>query len=202
MFIVFEGIDGCGKSTQFKKFHEYIYNFSKYNHILSTREPYKSKEIREILKQDEDPYSKAKQLTELFIKDREEHIKELIKPNIDKSIILCDRYKYSTICYQTAQGLDINWLAELHNDMPTPDLTFIFDVPIETAFRRMKKDSRITEQKFEKDRDFLEKVRKNYIKIKDIFPNENIILLNGDQSVEAIFNEMQKYFLQTFKNKK
>ena len=83
MFIVFEGIDGCGKSTQIMKLAEFIFNKNKYNNIILTREPYKLREIREILRLNESPEEKAEKLTELFIADRKEHIEEIIKPAIE-----------------------------------------------------------------------------------------------------------------------
>ncbi len=194
MFIVFEGIDGCGKSTQILKLVNYFYNLDKHNHITLTREPYKEREIRKILKSEENPYSQKEKLTELYVNDRKEHIDNLIKLNLEKGVIvISDRYKYSTIAYQSAQGQDIKRLIEMHKDMPVPDFVFIVNTPVKTASRRMHGDSR-TEQKFEKNKEFLEKVRQNYLKMPAIFPDEKIIIINGDNSIEEIFEEIKKYF--------
>lgn len=196
MFIVFEGIDGCGKSTQVWKSARYFANAGKYNHVLVTREPYKSREIREILKQDEPAETKSEKLTELFVKDRKEHLSEIILPALKNNIIvICDRYKYSTICYQAAQGQDIKKLFEMHKNMPVPDFIFVFDVPVEIAVKRMTKDNlREKEHKFEKNAAFLEKVRKNYLKMKEFFPEEKIIILDGTKTIEKIFEEIKTYF--------
>tara|TARA_Y100000310_G_scaffold306353_1_gene347418 strand:+ start:5775 stop:6380 length:606 start_codon:yes stop_codon:yes gene_type:complete len=201
MFIVFEGIDGCGKSTQIWKLVNYLSNKSKYNHILITREPYKAREIREILKLDEEPESKAEKLTELFVQDRKEHIDELIKPALEKNIIvISDRYKYSTIAYQTAQGQDINKLINLHKEMPVPDFVFIVNTTLNEAFERMKKDQiRDKEHKFENSRDFQAKVKENFLKLKSIFPEENIIFLDGDKTIEEIFEDIKNH-IENFNN--
>jgi len=198
MFIVFEGIDGCGKSTQVWKLAKYLFGLSKYNHVLVTREPYKTRDIRKILKSEENPYSQKEKLTELFIEDRKEHINELIKPNLNhKAIVISDRYKYSTICYQSAQGQEIKDLIEMQDDFLVPDFIFIINTKVNTAINRMKKDSielRGEEQKFEKNKEFLEKVRQNYLKMKEIFPSEKIILIDGEKNIEEIFEDIKKYF--------
>lgn len=194
MFIVFEGIDGCGKSAQMDILAKYLFEMSKYNHLVLTREPYKQREIREILKKEEPAEEKAEKLTELFLKDRMEHVEEIILPSLkDNVIIICNRYKYSTIAYQPAQGQDIKKLIEMHKDMPVPDYVFIIDVPATTASERMKKDSR-SKHKFEKNLEFLEKVRQNYLKIAEIFPNEKIIIIDGSKSIEEISEEIKNYF--------
>src|SRR3989344_4178021 len=192
MFIVFEGIDGCGKGSQMQKLANYFSTKNKYNHLLVTREPYKIREIREILKLDEPPEAKAEQLTNLFVQDRKEHIQDLIKPALEKNVIvISDRYKYSTIAYQAAQGQDIKKLVEMHKGMPVPDFIFIVDTSVEEAFRRMNKDKkeniRKSEQKFERSREFQEKVRQNYLKMPELLPDEKIIILDGNKTIEEIF---------------
>ncbi|MDD5192738.1 MAG: dTMP kinase [Candidatus Nanoarchaeia archaeon] len=194
MFIVFEGIDGCGKSTQILKLVNYFYNLDKHNHILLTREPYKEREIRKILKSEQDPYSQKEKLTELYVNDRKEHIKNLITPSLEKNmIVISDRYKYSTICYQSVQGQDVKGLMKMHENMPIPNFVFIINTSVKTASIRMHGDSR-DEHKFEKNKEFLEKVRQNYLKMKEIFPNEKIIIINGEKPIEEIFKEIKKYF--------
>ena len=197
MFIVFEGIDGCGKSTQIWKLAHYLSNLDKHTHLLITREPYKEKEIRRILRADDNSYGEKEKLTELFVKDRQEHVDELIKPALEKKIIvISDRYKYSTICYQAAQGQDVQKLIEMHKNMPVPDFVFVVDTTSDEAVERMKKDEnmRTAAHKFEKNREFQEKVRQNYLKIKEIFPNEKIIILDGNKTIEEIFEEIKKCF--------
>jgi len=198
MFIVFDGIDGCGKTTQIFRLSEHLSSLSKYAHILITREAYKDRKIREVLRQIESK-DKFETLTKLFVEDRKEHIKELILPSLKKDVIVISaRYKYSTIAFQAAEGKDMRELVRLHENMPVPDFTFIMDVPSEIAFNRIhKRDTRVKipgSNKFEEDISFLEKVRKNYLKMPEIFPNEKIIIMDGSKSVEEIFDEIKKYF--------
>jgi dTMP kinase len=198
MFIVFDGIDGCGKSAQMDLLANYLFYVSKYNHLMLTREPYKAREIREILKKEEPAEEKAEKLTELFLKDRKEHVEEIILPNLKNNfIVICSRYKYSTIAYQSAQGQDIQKLAKMHEGLPVPDFVFIIDTPSKTAEERMNTDSAAREKhKFEKDTEFLEKVRQNYLKMPEVFPDENIIILDGNKSIEEIFKDIKKHFVQ------
>jgi len=197
VFVCFEGIDGSGKSTQARKFVEYLFSLNKTYHVVFTREPYKDLKIREILSQDKDPMSKSKSLTELFVKDRENHVNELIFPALENSWhIVCDRYKLSTICYQAAQGMNVAELLEMHKDFPDPDITFIVDLPAEISMERMKNDGtrEMKNEKFETNPGFLESVRKNYLEMPDLFPAERIFILDGKKSTEEIFNEAKRIF--------
>ena len=128
LFIAFEGVDGCGKSTQARLLAKYILELSKYNHVLLTREPFRDKEIRKILRQDEDPYSQALTLAKLFILDRKEHVQEVIWPNLEKEVhVISDRYSLSTLSYQQTQGIPITELLEMHKGLPIPDIIFIIE---------------------------------------------------------------------------
>ncbi|MFH1711187.1 MAG: dTMP kinase [Nanoarchaeota archaeon] len=197
MFIVFEGIDGCGKTTQIFLLASHLYSLSKYNHILITREAYKDRKIREVLKQDESK-DKADKLTELFVQDRKEHITDLITPGLNKNVIvISDRYKYSTICFQAAQRQDVNELIKMHDNMPIPDFIFILDVPAGVAFERInlrnKAVNKTETNKFEENSNFLEKTRQNYLKLKELLPEENIILIDGSLSPEKVFLEIKEH---------
>jgi len=194
LFITFEGIDGCGKSTQVHKFTEYLAGLSKYNHILLTREPYKSREIREILRQDPDPYSQARKLAELFLNDRTEHLQKIIHPALNSGIhVISDRYKLSTLAYQSTQGIPVGELIKMHSGLLAPDLTFIVDVPVEVAVKRMKKDSR-QEHKFEANLGFLTKLRQRYLELPSLLPEEKIVVIDGSKDVYEVFEQVKKAF--------
>lgn len=198
LFIVFDGPDGSGKSSQIWKLAKFISSLDKHNHLLLTREPYKTREIRQILMLDEPAEHKSEKLTELFVNDRKEHVSEFITPNLEKGIhVISDRYKYSTICYQAAQGQDICKLIEMHKEMIVPDMIFIIDIPVETAVERMKKDNiRKVEQKFEKDAKFMEKVRQNYLNLKKLFPEEKIIFIDGNKPIDEVFSSVKEAFIK------
>jgi len=200
LFIVFEGIDGSGKSTQVKKFVEYLFHKDKYNNLAITRNPYKDVNIREILQEDNDPYEKAEKLAELFINDRKKQTSDIIKPNLEKgNFVISDRYKMSTITYQAAQGVDMQKLIDTHktSDYLVPDITFVIDVSVEEASKRMKNEKeRKMENKFEADLDFAKKLRDNHFKAKEILEKdgEKIFIINGEQSVDEVFEEVKRVF--------
>ncbi|MEM3405696.1 MAG: dTMP kinase [Candidatus Pacearchaeota archaeon] len=193
-FIVFEGIDGCGKTTELLLLSKYIFSKNKYNNIILTREPYKLLKIRELLNKIKSPYEKEKILIKLFIEDRKIHIKEIIKPALKRNFyVLSDRYKYSTIAYQAAQGVDIKKLINLNKNFIIPDIVFIIDVPVSLSLKRMLKEKR-TKQKFENDINFLEKVRNNYLKLPLLFPNEKIYIIDGTKRIEKVYNKIKSIY--------
>lgn len=193
LFITFEGIDGCGKSTQVRRLAQHILELSKYNHVLITREPYNDTKIREILQQDEDPYSQAKKLAQMFVEDRKLHVKNIISENIRKGMfVISDRYSFSTLAYQQTQGVPINELLKMHKGLPIPDIIFVIDVPAEVAMKRMKKDTvRKAEHKFEKNIKFIKKLRLKYFELANL-PNHKVILIDGRKSPEEIFEKQLK----------
>lgn len=200
MFIAFEGIDGCGKSTQVRNLVHHIFEKSKYHHVVLTRNPYKNVSIREILHQDTDPYSQAEKLAELYINDRKDQVEEVVKPNLkDGFFVVTDRYKMSTISYQTAQGLEMQNLIEKQSSLPIPHITFIIDVSPEEAMDRMRKEDvsvRGKEHKFEANIDFIKKLRENYKIASEILKEngEKVFVINGERSKEEIFQEIKEIF--------
>jgi dTMP kinase len=195
MFIAFEGIDGCGKSTQIKKFAEYLFSKDKHNHVILTRNPYKDTNIRGILREDDDPLTQSDKLANLFIEDRKVHAQEVIIPGLEKGhFVISDRYKFSTICYQGAQGINITDLIKRHAGLPVPDMTFIIDLSALDSSLRMKKEESRNEHKFEANLDFLENVRQNYLKTKEFLTNEKIFIIDGKRDIETIFKEIVSIF--------
>lgn len=191
-FIVFEGIDGCGKTSQLKFFSEFLFSHDKHNHVLTTREPYKTLEIRKLVKDDPDPLSGAEKMTQIFLDDRKQHVEELITPALDKGWhVVSDRYKLSTIAYQSAQGLPMEHLIQIQSDLPVPDMTFIIDLPANIAAQRMALEKeREAVHKFESNLDFLERVRLQFKRLKDILADEKIFVIDGSRSKEEIHAEI------------
>mgnify|MGYP001579820664 CR=1 FL=1 len=204
LFIAFEGIDGCGKSTQIKKFARYLFDRGKHSHVVFTRNPYKDVRIREILRADDDPMTQAEKLAELFINDRRVQVERVIIPSLKEGLhVVTDRFKLSTISYQAAQGLDMNELIKKHEGMPVPDITFIIDVSAFVASQRMKKDSdrKVKEHKFEKYVEFSDKLRENYYKAKEVLKDEKIYIVNGERAEEEIFDEIVSIFERELREK-
>jgi dTMP kinase len=194
-FIVIDGMDGSGKTTQSIKLIKYLFNKSKKNHLALTREPYTSDEgaeVRRILAESNDPMEKGYKLADLFVSDRKFHINYLIEPLLDRGLhVISDRYKYSTLAYQQTQGVPLEKLMEMHNGLLVPNLTLIFDVSAEIAMQRVSKDYvRGKKEVFEKI-EFQEKLRHNYLALKEQLPNENIIIVDASKSIEEVFSQIQ-----------
>ena len=107
-----------------------------------------------------------------------------------KCIVLSDRYKLSTFSYQLAQGADLNTLIALHENLPVPNLTLIIDITAEEAMNRLSK--RNDKKELFETFSFLTSVRENYLKMKEIFPNDNIVIINGMRSREEIFEDIKR----------
>lgn len=195
--VVFEGLDGSGKGTMIRLTKNYLLarGIAK-GRILVTQEPTEGKygkKIKEMLREEKEPEKNAKKFLDLYLRDRKEHLKEQILPALQKGkIILCDRYKYSTIAYQSAQGLDRDEIVALHSRMQKPDLAIILDLPVSVALERVKRDEkRGVIEKFEKAF-FLKKVRENFLDMRNIFQNENIKIINASLPADEVFKEIIK----------
>jgi len=180
VFIVLEGIDGCGKSTQAKLLGAWLSQQGK--EVLLTAEPTRTrvgKLIREILSGGEqvDP----KTLALLFTADRAQHLATEVEPAIaEGKVVVCERYVHSTVAYQEAQGVSRRWLIELNRFAPEADVTFLLDVEPGLGASRTS-----TGEIFENG-EFLEKVRDNYLKF-----DRGIAKLDGSRSVGEVFCEMK-----------
>ncbi len=187
MFIVLEGIDGSGKTTILQGLTEYFLK-QKLDYLIVTREPTKSpagKKIRKGLNKKEE--HSAEEFFNLYEKDRISHIKSLKKFLKKKNtIILCDRYVHSTVAYQYAQGLSKEKLLKHVKEVPAPDLTLIFDLPVDDALKRS--NQRGETDLFER-KEFQEKVRQNYLNLKDFFPNQKILYINANQASNIVLEE-------------
>ena len=189
LFITFEGADGCGKTTQINLLNAYL-NKIGLNTVL-TREPGANglgEKLREIVLNYEGEISDRCE-SFLFLADRAQNIDAIVKPSISAGkIVLCDRHTDSTVAYQGyGRGLDIqqiNILNLIATGGLKPDLTFVFDIDVETSMMRVGNN---------KDRmesagiEFQEKVRKGYLELAKKEPNR-IKLVDASKSVEEIHN--------------
>ena len=159
-FIVFEGPDGSGQSTQVKILAEKLSEQGK--RVVTTAEPtHESKyshRIWEILYKHIS--ASNKEIQELISLDRGEHLKNLILPGLEKGdIVITSRYYYSTFAYGMIE-FDLDWLKSLNKDYPSPDITFILDVRPEICLERITKRGKALE--FFETLEKLKKVMENY----------------------------------------
>lgn len=184
VFIVIEGIDGAGTTTQSILLAKKIFeNFKQYK-ILLTREPTGGKyglKIRKILSELNKSESRREKLLELFIQDRKEHLRSF--ENF-AGIVISDRHKHSTFAYQPAQGVEFNQVYTRHQGLRPPDITLIIDLPVRTAMARS--NTKLKREFFDTDKKFLEKVRKNYLSLPRRLAKEKIVVVNGAGSKEQV----------------
>ena len=193
MFITFEGIDSCGKSTQARLLNRYF--ISKGENPIFVCEPggtVVSKEIRDIVLNPkyEGICPRAEFL--LYSASRAQLVFERIAPNLDKTII-CDRYYDSSTAFQGyGRELNLKTIKQINSfatDSTIPDFTFLVDIPVEVALTRMERGSR---DRIEAEtKEFHQRVRKSFLtlakKEKDRF-----FVLDGTKTKDAIFKKVLK----------
>ena len=204
-FIVFEGVEGCGKSYQSKKLYSKLKK-KKINTIL-TREPggTKSSElIRNLILKDyftKDNKEKFDKYTDtlLYLAARNEQIKKKIKPALQKKkIVICDRFIDSTIAYQVyGKKVELNFIENIHRKILQgikPNIVFILKVSNQSSRKRLKK--RKNKNRYDNfAQSFYDKAQNSFIKIAK--NKKNYFILNSssnDSSLEhKIFDICKKH---------
>lgn len=199
-FFVIEGLDGAGKTSVIQEVKKLLVKCKvPASKIVVTAEPTDSafgKRIRQLLASKKKVKSGAKEFLELYVLDRKHHLKSVILPALfDGKIVLCDRYKYSTLVYQSLQGVNPKKIAKMHAGMLKPDAVFVLDINEGTALKRISSSKREKLELFEK-KVFLKKARKKFLSLKKFFPGEKIIVLDGSkplkQVAEKVFSLLKK----------
>jgi dTMP kinase len=156
--VAFEGLDGCGKSTQIRRLARDLEAAG--HDVLATREPtdgHWGRRIREMARSGE-PVTPEEELR-WFVEDRRQHVTEVLAPALRAGrVVLTDRYYLSTVAYQGARGLD--WrkiLAESEAEFPAPDLVLLLEVEPEVGLERVRARGGHLETVFER-RELLERV--------------------------------------------
>ena len=193
-FITLEGIEGSGKSTNLS-FIKQILDDNQINYIV-TREPGGGPlgpNLREILLDKSTVISPTVEML-LMMADRKDHVDNVIKPNLKKgNWVISDRYLDSTIAYQGGgRQLDVNLInflsAEL--DLPTPDLTLLFDLPVNEALERAKERSEL--DRFESEpEDFHNRIRDSYLE--QASKNDRFKIVNSSKEIESVAEQVINY---------
>ena len=192
VLIVFEGIDGTGKSTQIKRIKEFLMN--KEFQVTTSFEPNPDNKWGELIKKkirttrDVSP----KQELEWYINDRKWDLDHNIKPSLkEKHVVIIDRYYMSNAAYQGAlDQFDLEYILEKNSFATTPDLWIIFDLSVEIA------QSRIQTRKFN-NTDALEKasyqkkVRQNYELLTKMDIGGEIRWIDASKPVDIITEELK-----------
>ncbi len=193
LFITFEGIDGCGKSTQLELVDKYL---SQKNYkTIKTLEPGGSdigKNLRQILLHHNGFVDDNCELF-MYLADRSQHVETIVRQNVAKgAIVLCDRHIDSTVAYQGYGRCGDIEKIDLLNDIATkgrkPDITFLFDVDIEIGQSRVGKEKdRLEKENFE----FHKRVKEGYLKLSRKYP-QRIKVINSNFGIDEVFLQVKK----------
>jgi len=142
LFIVFEGVDGSGLSTQAALLADHLRSHGRPVHL--TKEPTSGPigtvirtALQGTISLGDDPHTREVIMALLFAADRMHHLAVEIEPRLREGIIvLCDRYYLSSFAYQSAV-VDLTWIRSLHTHCRRPDVTILLDVPPEVSLQRI-----------------------------------------------------------------
>lgn len=183
VFICIEGLDGSGKTTQAKIL---VRNLRRkgFNAVYTT-EPSVGKVGRLIRSFVLDREKRVPVALEalLFAADRIDHVENVIKPLLKQGrVVVCDRYVYSTLAYQGAAGLDLNWIEHINRFASKPDLALLVDVASDVVVQRLKRKKTVMETKRNQ-----EKVREVYLRLAE---KKQLVLVDGDRPVRQVANDV------------
>lgn len=195
MFITFEGIDFCGKSTQVELLKEYLLKQNKKVHLI--REPggtVISEKIRDILLDKKNNAMVMETEIFLFSASRAQLVREVIRPYLEADYyVISDRFHDSSTAYQGyGRGLTLDAIINIHNlaiGNTIPDLTFIIDIPTNVALERKRNKSRSDLDRIElSNNNFYEKVRVGYLELAT--KESRFRVIDGTESIEQIHQKI------------
>lgn len=196
-FLTFEGIDGCGKSTQMRLLGSELR--LRGHEVITTREPGGTQfgnRLREVLLDIEEQVDPLAELL-VFAADRAQHVRTLIRPGLESNhIVLSDRYADATAAYQGAgRGFSarvINQAIQLATDGLKPDLTLLFDLPVDQALQRahQRHDGGAKHNRLDvEDKTFYERVRKSYLKMAAAEP-KRFRLIDASKAIDEVHTQV------------
>ncbi len=181
-FIVVEGADGSGTTTQSKRLAEQLdayWTFEPADNMIGRK-------VDELISGGEhDPETVALS----FAADRMVHLEEEVIPRLEKGeTVVCDRYYHSSLVYQPIMGADYDWVRELNRDAVKPDVTVILDVSADIGMSRV--DSRGRDGNIFEDMDFQQQVVVRYRQLKDKL-EEEVNLVDASRPIEEVYMELE-----------
>jgi dTMP kinase len=202
-FIVFEGVEGSGKTTQIQQTAAWLQSLcGKTRSIVITREPGGTdlgRQIRQLLLEDADREIGNRAELLLYAADRAQHVESIIEPQLASgNIVLCDRFTDSTIAYQGyGRGFDLAEIDRINliatGDRQS-DLTFWLDLDVTIGLERV--GSRGKPDRIERTAlDFHQRVKHGYQVLSNLYP-DRIIRINANQSISDIQTEIQTVLMQ------
>ena len=199
-FITLEGIEGSGKTSSIKSITDLL--DKKNISYIVTREPGGSsigKELRAILLDPDTEISPEVELM-LMLSDRKDHVEKIILPNLEKgNWVVSDRFMDSSIAYQGGGrqlGKKLIISVTEYLNLPQPDLTLLFDLPVEISLSRVKARGEL--DRFEKEElEFHKRIRNTYL---DLAKNNSnrIKIIDSSQKIESMLNNVKKAIEKLF----
>ena len=182
IFIVIEGLDGSGKTTQAKLLAKKLEKTYK---VLLTAEPSLGK-IGTFIRED-CLYEEKRLPTEaealLFAADRIEHMYNEVKPALeDGKLVICDRYVYSSLAYQGSAGLSVEWIKTINARALQPDFSIFIDVAPERVLERLQRKKSVMETL-----ETQQKVREVYLKYVE---KGELVRIDGDKPKDVVAEEL------------
>jgi dTMP kinase len=192
VFICIEGLDGCGKTTQAKLLAKKL---GKSHKAVYTAEPSRGKigtYIRECCLYGEKRLSTVVEAL-LFAADRVEHVENEVLPALREGrLVISDRYVYSSLAYQGAAGLSLEWIEKVNEHALKPDLAVFIDVDPKTVMNRLKSKRSVME-----NMETQQKVRDIYLKF---VAKGELVGLDGNRAKDEVseaLSAMVLKFLET-----
>jgi dTMP kinase len=199
-FITLEGIEGSGKTSSLKGITDLL--DKKNISYIVTREPGGSsigKELRAILLDPDTEISPEVELM-LMLSDRKDHVEKIILPNLEKgNWVVSDRFMDSSIAYQGGgRQLDKKLIISLTDylNLPQPDLTLLFDLPVEISLSRVKARGEL--DRFEKEElEFHKRIRNTYLELAKNNSNR-IKIIDSSKKIESMLNNVKQAIEKLF----
>ena len=190
LFIVIEGIDGTGKSTQVRLLADWLR--SQGREVITSREPTDGPWGR-MARNSGNVRLSAEEELQLFLKDRAEHVEQLIQPALDAGkVVILDRYYFSTMAYQGCRGFDPAEIRKRNEAFaPVPDLLFILDLEVDAALARIGARGDIANE-FEK-RENLLRCREIFLTLKD---EPFVHVIDTNRSPDEVHEELRALVTQ------
>jgi dTMP kinase len=185
--ILFEGIDGAGKTIQQERAARWLSDkgFS----VLTLCEPTHGPAGQKLRRSAELGRLTPDEELNLFLEDRRWNVETNILPALrEGKMVLLDRYYLSSMAYQGARGMDPEMIRRKNEAFaPQPDLTFLLDLEPDVALERIRRNREELPNLFEK-RDYLRKVREIFLSLKD----PNLVRIDAARSVEAVWRDVRE----------
>jgi dTMP kinase len=214
LLIVFEGVEGSGKTTQMQRGLDWLQGSglsscigegSEKTPVVVTREPggtLLGVSLRQLLLEGHSLTIQDRTELLMYAADRAQHVEEFLKPQLASgAIVLCDRYTDSTVAYQGyGRGLDLNLIQQLNQiatDGLESNLTLWLDIEVETGLKRARQRG-IADRIEQADLEFHRRVQQGFVQLAQLYP-ERIVRIDASKSEEEVHLAIQEILSQRLK---